>query len=39
MTAYHDVKFGGFRVQVEGFQIVEYVNIDASRFDYSCFRK
>ena len=39
MTAYHDMKLGGFRVQVEGLNIVQYVNVDACRFGYGCFRE
>ena len=39
MTAYHDMKLGGFRVQVESLNIVQYVNVDASRFGYGGFRE
>ena len=34
MAAYHDMKLGGFRIQVESLNIVQYVNIDGSRFGY-----
>ena len=39
MTAYHDIKFGGSRVQVESLNIVQYVNVDACRFGYCGFRE
>lgn len=34
MAADHHVKCGGFRVQIESLAIVQYVNVDASRFGY-----
>jgi hypothetical protein len=37
MTAYHDMKLGGFRIQLESLNIVQYVDVDASRFGYGCF--
>ncbi len=39
MAAYHDMKLGGFRIQVESLNIVQYVNIDGSRFGYGGFRE
>jgi len=37
MTTHHYAKFAGFRVQVEGLDIVQYVNIGALRFGYGAF--
>ena len=39
MAAYHDMKLGGFWIQVEGLGIVQYINIDAVRFGDSRFRE
>lgn len=39
MTAYHDVKFGGLRIQVDGLEIVQHVNIHCSCFGHGRFRE